>query len=68
LALTVARGQRGNFAIFLPVSGLLFPLLAPHLSPRSFIRKLYKGESGVFTVYQFLASAAATIAANLVRF
>jgi hypothetical protein len=67
-ALTVARGQHGNFAIFLPVSGLPFPLLAPHLSPRSFIRKLYKGESGDFTIYQFLASAAATIAANLARF
>jgi hypothetical protein len=66
--LTVARGQRGNFAIFLPVSGLPFLLIAPRLSPRSFIMKLYKGESGVFTVYQFLASAAATIAANLARF
>jgi hypothetical protein len=29
------------------------------------MRKLYKGKSGDFTVYQFLASAAATIAANL---
>jgi hypothetical protein len=67
LALTVIRGQCGNFAIFLPVGGLPFPLLAPHLSPRSFIRKLYKGESGEFTVYQFLASAATTIAANLAR-
>jgi hypothetical protein len=68
MALTVIRGQRGNFAIFLPVSGLPFPLLAPRLSPRSFIRKLYKRESGEFTVYQFLASAAATITANLARF
>jgi hypothetical protein len=67
LALTVIRGQRGNFAIFLLVSGLPFPLLVPRLSPRSFIRKLYKGESGEFTVYQFLASAAATIAASLAR-
>jgi hypothetical protein len=66
--LTVACGQRDNFTVFLPVSGLPFPLLAPHLSPRSFIRKLYKGESGVFTVYQFLTSSAATIAAILVRF
>jgi hypothetical protein len=62
--LTVIHGQRSNFAIFLPVSGLPFLLLAPHLSPRSFIMKLYKGESGDFTVYQFLASAAATITAN----
>jgi hypothetical protein len=62
LALTVIHGQRGNFAIFLP-----FPLLAPRLSPRSFIRKLYKGESGEFTVYQFLTSVAATIAASLAR-
>jgi hypothetical protein len=30
--------------------------------------KLYKGGSGVFTVYQFLASSAATIAAILIRF
>jgi hypothetical protein len=63
--LTVIHGQRSNFAIFLPVSGLPFPLLVPRLSPRSFTRKLYKGESGKFTVYQFLASAAATIVANL---
>jgi hypothetical protein len=67
-ALTVARGQRGNFTVFLRVSGLLFPLLAPHLSPRSFIKKLYKGESGDFTVYQLLTSSAATIAAILARF
>jgi hypothetical protein len=67
-ALTVARRQRGNFTVFLPVSGLPFPLLAPRLSPHSFIRKLYKGASGVFTVYQFLASSAATIAAILVHF
>jgi hypothetical protein len=65
LALTIIREQRGNFPIFLPVSGLPFLLLVPRLSPRSFIRKLYKGESGEFTVYQFLASIAATIAANL---
>jgi hypothetical protein len=44
--LTVTHGQRGNFAISLPVSGLPFPLLAPRLSPRSFRRKLYKGKSG----------------------
>jgi hypothetical protein len=48
LALTVTHGQRRNFAIPLPVSGLPFPLLAPHLSPCSFIRKLYKGDSGEF--------------------
>jgi hypothetical protein len=65
LALTVTPRQRSNFAIPLPVSGLPFPLLAPRLSPHSFIRKLYKGESGEITVYQFLTSAAATIAANL---
>jgi hypothetical protein len=65
LTLTVIHGQRSNFAIFLPVSWLPFPLLAPRLSRRSFIRKLYKGESGEFNVYQFLASTAATIAANL---
>jgi hypothetical protein len=65
--LTVARGQRSNFTIFLPVSGLPFPLLVPRLSPCSFIRKLYKGESGDFTIYQFIAFAAATIAANLAR-
>jgi hypothetical protein len=64
LALTVTHGQRSNFTISLPVSGLPFLLLAPRLSPRSFIRKLYKGESGEITVYQFLASAAATIVAN----
>jgi hypothetical protein len=64
LVLTVTHGQRSNFTISLPVSGLPFPLLAPRLSPRSFIRKLYKGESGEITVYQFLASSAATIAAN----
>jgi hypothetical protein len=61
-------GSAVIFAIFLPVSGLPFPFLAPRLSPRSFIRKLYKGESEDFTVYQFLASSAATIAAILVRF
>jgi hypothetical protein len=66
--LTVARGQRGNFIVFLPVSGLPFPLFVPRLSPRSFIRKLYKGESGVFTVDQLLASSTATIATILVRF
>jgi hypothetical protein len=66
--LTIARGQRGNFMLFLPVSGLPLPLLVPCLSPRSFARKLYKGKSGVLTVYQFLASSAATIAATLVRF
>jgi hypothetical protein len=30
--------------------------------------KLYKGEHGDFTIYQFLASAATTIAADLARF
>jgi hypothetical protein len=65
LALTITHGQRINFAISLPVSGLPFPLLAPRLSPCSFIWKLYKGESGECTIYQFLASAAATIVANL---
>jgi hypothetical protein len=65
--LTVIHGQRNNFTIFLPVSGLPFPLLAPRLSPCSFTRKLYKGESGEFTVYQFLAYVAATIVANLVH-
>jgi hypothetical protein len=68
LTLTVIRGQHSNFSIFLPVSGLPFLLLAPRLSPRSFIRKLYKEESGEFTVYQFLASAAATIATNFAPF
>jgi hypothetical protein len=67
-ALTVARGQRGNFIVFLPVSGLPFLLLAPCFSPRSFIKKLYKGESRNLTIYQFLASFAATIAAILARF
>jgi hypothetical protein len=66
--LTIARGQRSNFIVFLPISGLPFPLLAPRLSPRSFSKKLYLGESGVFTIYQFLASSATTIAAILVRF
>jgi hypothetical protein len=47
-ALTVTHGQRSNFAISLPVSGLPFPLLAPCLNPCSFLRKLYKGESGAF--------------------
>jgi hypothetical protein len=65
LALTVTHRQRSNFAISLPVSGLPFSLLAPRLRPRSFIRKLYKGRVGNFTVYQFLASAAATIVAIL---
>jgi uncharacterized membrane protein len=64
LALIVTHGQRSNFAISLPISGLPFLLLAPRLSPRSFIRKLYNGK---FTVYQFLTSATATIVANLVR-
>jgi hypothetical protein len=45
-ALTVTHGQRSNFTISLPVSGLPFPLLAPRLSPHSFLRKLYKGDSG----------------------
>jgi hypothetical protein len=66
--LTVIHGQRSNFAIFLPITGLPFSLLAPRLSPHSFTRKLYKGESGEFTVYQFLASAATTIAANFAPF
>jgi hypothetical protein len=47
-ALTVTHGQRSNFIISLPVSGLPFSLLTPHLSPRSFLRKLYKGESGEY--------------------
>jgi hypothetical protein len=59
--LTVTHGQRGNFAISLPVSGLPFSLFAPHLSPCSATWKLYKGRVGRFTVYQFIASAAATI-------
>jgi hypothetical protein len=66
--LTIIHGQRSNFAIFLPISGLPFPLLVSRLSPRSFTRKLYKGESGEFTVYQFLAPAATTIAANFAPF
>jgi hypothetical protein len=53
--LTIARGQRGNFMFPLPVSGLPLLLLAPRLSPRSFTRKIYKGETGVFTVYQFIS-------------
>jgi hypothetical protein len=64
LALTVTHGQRSNFTISLPVSGLPFPLLIPRLSPRSFIRKLHKGKSGEITVYQFLASSAVAIAVN----
>jgi hypothetical protein len=64
LALTVTHGQRNNFVIPLPISGLPLPLLAPRLSPRSFIRKLYiRGVVGNFTIYQFLASTAATIVA-----
>jgi hypothetical protein len=69
LMLTVTHGQRGNFAISLPVSGLPFPLLALRLSPRSFCRKLYKGDSGekvLFTSY--LASVAAAIVADLAPF
>jgi hypothetical protein len=62
--LTVIHGQRNNFVIFFPINGLPFLLLVPRLSPCSFTRKLYKGESGEFTVYLFLASAAATIVAN----
>jgi hypothetical protein len=53
---------------FLPVSGLPLPLLAPRLSPRSFVKKLYKGEIGDFTVYQLLALSAATIASSPLRF
>jgi hypothetical protein len=34
--------------IFLPVSGLPFPLLAPCLSPRFFSEKIYKGIVGYF--------------------
>jgi hypothetical protein len=45
-AQTFTHGQRSNFTISLPISGLPFPLLAPRPSPRSFLRKLYKGESG----------------------
>jgi hypothetical protein len=45
-ALTVTHGQRSNFTISLPVSGLPFPLLAPRLSPCSVTRKLYKGRVG----------------------
>jgi hypothetical protein len=60
--LTVIRGQRGNFAISLPVSGLPFLLLAPRLSPRSFRRKLYKGGVGKLLFTSFLASAAAIVA------
>jgi hypothetical protein len=67
-ALTVAHGQGSNFTIFLPVSGLPLPLLAPCLSPHSFIRKLYKGEIGDFTVYQLLALSAATIASSPLHF
>jgi hypothetical protein len=55
-ALTVVRGQRGNFMFSLLVSGLPLPLLVPRLNPHSFVRKLYKGEIGVFTVYPFIAS------------
>jgi hypothetical protein len=40
---------------FLPVSGLPLPLLVPRRNPRSFTKTLYKGNSGVVTVYQFLA-------------
>jgi hypothetical protein len=44
-----------------PIGGLLFPLLAPHLSPHSFSRKIYKGRVGNFTVYQFIASVVVAI-------
>jgi hypothetical protein len=40
-----------------------FPLFAPRFNPRSVTWTLYKGRVGKFTVYQFIASAAATIAA-----
>jgi hypothetical protein len=53
---------------FLPISGLSLPLLAPRLSPHSFVGKLYKGEIGDFTVYQLLALFAATIALSPLRF
>jgi hypothetical protein len=66
--LTIAHGERSNFTIFLPVSGLLLPLFAPRLSPCSFIRKLYKGDSGAVTVCQFHCPSAATIAASPLRF
>jgi hypothetical protein len=46
-----------------PLVGLPFPLFAPRLSPRSVTWKLYKGRVGKFTVYQFIASTAATILA-----
>jgi hypothetical protein len=38
---------------FCPLVGLPLPLYAPRLSPRSFHMKLYKGETLVFTAYQF---------------
>jgi hypothetical protein len=67
LALTVTHGQRSNFAILLPISGLHFRSLrhvSAHVpSSGSYIR----GIVGNFTIYQFLASAAATIAAHPVH-
>jgi hypothetical protein len=38
---------------FCPLVGLPLLLCAPHLNSRSFLRKLYKGETVVFTVHQF---------------
>jgi hypothetical protein len=61
--LTITHGQCSNFSISLPVSGLPFPLFAPCLSPCSVTWKLYKGRVGRFTIYQFIASATATIVA-----
>jgi hypothetical protein len=61
--LTVTHGQHSNFTILLPVSGLPFLFFAPRLNPRSVTWTLYKGRVGKFTIYQFIASAAATIAA-----
>jgi hypothetical protein len=55
--------NHGNFSTSLPVSGLPFSLFAPRLSPRSVTWNLYKGGVGRFTVYQFIAFAAATIVA-----
>jgi hypothetical protein len=64
----VASGSVVILQFSCPLVGCRFRSLRHVFSPCSFIRKLYKGESGDFTVYQFIAFAAATIAANLARF
>jgi hypothetical protein len=66
--LTVTQGQRGNFAISLPVSGLPFRSLRHVSANVPSVGSYIRGRVGKVLFTSYLASAAAAIVADLAPF